>query len=225
MKQCVVCRLPFFPGNRRITCPTHECRRRRRVTRGGGIPGPPTCLRPGRKGAPEGAGRAGFFQHAGPEGCQRFVPQGCPRPDCQLDEHGAHCVFARRLAGLDVRVHAAISALRAAVQQIPQCQQGGGLARLARAVQNEILLVPDELEDLVEIQPFQGRDAVVVRRNHGAGGVEDPHGRSMAGPMSRGRLYRPSGSRPPSRRGGRGRRRAPRSQPRARACRAMTSRP
>ena len=98
----------------------------------------------------------------------------------QFGKHGAHAlghVLAHRLATLDVGVHAAEIAVRAAVQQIPQRQQRRGLAGLPRRVQHEVLFVPDQSEHRVEIDPFQRRDAVVVRGHYGTCGVELAHGR------------------------------------------------
>ena len=80
------------------------------------------------------------------------------------------------------------AAPRAAVQQVPQREQHGGLAGLARRMKDEVALVANELADVVQVHPRQGRDAVVVRRNDGTAGVEEAHrvsiARSMIGSIS-----------------------------------------
>ena len=53
-------------------------------------------------------------------------------------------------------------------------------ACLPRCVQHEVLLVPYEAEHLVEIDPLQRRDVVVVGCHHGPLGVEPAHGRQCA---------------------------------------------
>ena len=55
----------------------------------------------------------------------------------------------------------------AAVQQVPQGEEGGGLAGLPRRVQNEVALVLYEAQDVIEIQMDQRRDAVVFPRGRG----------------------------------------------------------
>ena len=127
---------------------------------------------------------------------QGIVAQRQARPERKLGQYGAHAlrhVVAHRLTRLDVGVHAAELALRAAVQQIAQRQQRRGLAGLPRRVQHEVLLVPDQAEHRVEIDPFQRRDAVVVRGHYRTCGVELAHCRHrrrvwrschLAGPVS-----------------------------------------
>ena len=137
-------------------------------------------LPPVRQHSPERTARPGSLQDAGPEACQRLVAQRRARRDLQLVENGPHGlphVFTRRLAGLDVHVHATEVTLGAAVQQVPQRQERGGLAGLPRRVQHEILLVADEGADLAEVQPFQRRDAVVVVRDDRPRGSEEAHDR------------------------------------------------
>ena len=68
-------------------------------------------------------------------------------------------VSSRYLADLDVDVHAAEVADRAAVQEIAQRDQGGGLARLPRRVQHEVTLGPDQAQQLFAIHPVQGETA------------------------------------------------------------------
>ena len=128
--------------------------------------------------SPECAFGAESREDIGPEPVQRLVPRQ-ERPVAQLAEngvHGASHVFARGLGGLDVHVHATEVALGAAVQQIPQREQGGGLARLPGRVQHEVPLVPDEFQDFGEIHPLQRRDAVMIRCDDGTFGIELAHG-------------------------------------------------
>ena len=122
---------------------------------------------------------SGAVQSLAADTLQRVVAQRQARPERELGQYGAHGfrhVLAHRLARLDVGVHAAEVALRAVVQQIPQRQQRRGLAGLSRRMQHEVLLVPDQTEHRVEIDPFQWRDAVVVRGHDGTCGVELAHG-------------------------------------------------
>ena len=92
------------------------------------------------------------------------------------DAHGAPHVFAHRLGRFDVHVHAAVVARAAGLEQVPQREQGGGLARLARRVQHEVALLRDQRQELGDVQPFERRDAVVLARDDGAFGVEEAHG-------------------------------------------------
>ena len=120
----------------------------------------------------------GAVQGLAADTLQRVVAQRQTRPERKLGQYGAHTfrhVLAHRLACLDVGVHAAKVALRAAVQQIPQHQQRRGLAGLSRRVQHEVLLVPDQAEHRVEIDPLQRRDMVVVRSHYGPLRVERAH--------------------------------------------------
>ena len=89
-------------------------------------------------------------------------------------------VFARGLGRLDVDVDTAVPARRAAVQQLLQREQRGGLAGLARRVQDEVLLPCDEEQELVEVETVERRHVVVVFRDDGAFGVEEAHGGSIA---------------------------------------------
>ena len=84
-----------------------------------------------------------------------------PQDDLQRPFH----IFAHGLGTLDIDVHATVAIL--SVEQVAQSQQGRGLARLPRRVQDEVAFVADEPANLGEVQPFQGRDAVVVFSHHG----------------------------------------------------------
>ena len=77
---------------------------------------------------------------------------------------------------LDVHVHTAVVASAAGLEQVPQREQGGGLARLARRVQHEVALLRDQLQELGEVHSFERRDAVVIARDDGPFGVEEAHG-------------------------------------------------
>ena len=96
------------------------------------------------------------------------------------DAHGALHVFAHRLGRLDVHVHAAVVARGAGLEEVPQREQGGGLAGLARRVQHEVAFAPDQLQNLGVIDPFERRDAVMILRDDGAFGVEEAHGGQYA---------------------------------------------
>ena len=126
---------------------------------------------------------AGGRQDVGPAFIKESVAQRA-RPGGQCTQDGADGpphVLARRLRGLDVHVHAAEVARVSAVQQVPQREQGGGLAGLARGMEHEVPLVADTPEHVVEVQTVQRRDAGVLVRADRAFGVELAHGRSMTG--------------------------------------------
>ena len=127
----------------------------------------------------EGAVGAGGLEDAGPALVHEPVAQHL-RLVGQFAEdgpHGAPHVLARRLGGLDIGVDAAKLARRAAVEQVAQRQQDGGLAGLPRRLQHEIAPAPDQPQDLVEVYPFERRHAVMPLGYHGALSVEHPHGR------------------------------------------------
>ena len=85
----------------------------------------------------------------------------------QPAEDGAHTprgVVARRLADLHVGMHAAEVARFAAVEQVAEGDECGGLAGLPRCVQHEVLLGPNQAQELVDVHALQRRDGVVVVR-------------------------------------------------------------
>ena len=154
-------------------------------------------FRPAAQNLGERAVGAEPVQGVRPDPVDEFVAERHPGDQSEVTEdrpHGPLGVFAPRLSGLDVRVDAAVVSCAAAVQQVAQRQERRGLARLPRRVHYEVALVADERQHGIEIQPFQGRDAVVVRRLDGARGVEEAHGpivatpaRCPASPAARGR--------------------------------------
>ena len=126
---------------------------------------------------------AELVKESGPDFAWQRIPHSEARPGSQLPEyrpHRAGRVLPPRLTHLHVEVDAAILSHLAAVQQIPQREQDGGLAGLARRTEDEVALVANELADIVQVHPRQGRDAVVVRRNHGTAGIEEAHRVSIA---------------------------------------------
>ena len=84
-------------------------------------------------------------------------------------------VVAGHLGRFDIHVHAAEGACSTAVEVVAQRDQRGRLARLARRMQHEVLLVLNETEEVAEFHPIQGRDRVVLIRAYGAGGAEEAH--------------------------------------------------
>ena len=84
------------------------------------------------------------------------------------------------MGGFDVHVHAPEVAHFAAVEQVAQGDQGGGLAGLARRVQHEVALGPNQGQKFIDVHPVQGRDGVVLVRAHRPFGVEEAHGPIMA---------------------------------------------
>ena len=84
---------------------------------------------------------------------------------------------ARRLAELDIGVHGAEVSLAAAVQQIAEREEGGGLAGLAGCVEHEVAFTPDQGQHVVEIEAAERRDAVVLVRADRSCGIEKAHGR------------------------------------------------
>ena len=101
----------------------------------------------------------------------------------QPAEDGAHAargVVARHLADLDVGMHAAEAAGRPAVEQVAQGDEGGGLTRLPRRVQHEVLLGPNQAQELIDVHAAQRRDGVVLVRAYRSCNVEEAHGPIMA---------------------------------------------
>ncbi len=139
---------------------------------------------------------AGLGEDAGPGFVQESVAQGRLRPRGEAAEHRPHRplhVAAGRAGGLDGGVHAAAAL---PVQQVAEREQGGRLAGLAGGVQHEVLLHPDEKQHLVRVETREGRDAVMVRRAHRAGGVEEAHGSAPRRPSTAHRRPLPMGSSP-----------------------------
>ena len=104
----------------------------------------------------QGLSRPYPLQHPRPELIQRLVTQRHARLERQFGKHGAHAlghVLPHCLAVLDVGVHAAEVALRAAVQQVAQRQQRGGLAGLPRRMQHEVFLFADQTEHFIKVDP------------------------------------------------------------------------
>ena len=101
----------------------------------------------------------------------------------QAAQDGAHAlrhVVARHLGDLHVHVHAAEVAGLSAVEQVTQGDEGGGLAGLARRVQHEVLLGPNQGKEFIHVHAVQGRDGVVVVRAYRSCGVEEVHGPIIA---------------------------------------------
>ena len=98
-----------------------------------------------------------------------------------MAEYGAHgraYILAGRLAGLDVHVDAPIPP--AAVQLFHQREQRGGLAGLARGVQDEVLALFDKQQDGGQIEPRQRRDEIVNLGIDRPCRVEEAHAGSVA---------------------------------------------
>ena len=141
--------------------------------------GPGIGLGPPAQPLAEGAGRTCLRQEPRPFPVEKIVSQRRPPPRREFRQNGTHGlldVLAHGLPGFEIGVHAPVVARLAAVQQILQCQQGGGLAGLPGRVQHEVALVPDEGEHLVEFQPTQRRDRIVLGRADRAGRIEEAHG-------------------------------------------------
>ena len=94
--------------------------------------------------------------------------------------HRSAHVLPGRLRRLHVDVDAPVLALGPAVQQVTQGQESRGLARLPGRVQDEIPFLPDQGQDLRQVQACEWRDTVVLVGAHGSGGVEVTHGRNFA---------------------------------------------
>ena len=140
--------------------------------------GTPIGRRPAGQGLAERAGGPGPGQDAGPDPVEESVAQRRARAGRHLVQDGPHRllqILARGLGGFDVGIDAAQAARAAVVEQIPQRQQDGRLARLAGRVEHEVALLADELQDSAQIDPFERRNAVVVRGDDGPLGVEEAH--------------------------------------------------
>jgi hypothetical protein len=87
--------------------------------------------------------------------------------------HAAGDVLARGLRGLQVGIDRPIPPF--AVQVLHQRQQAGGLAGLARGVEQEVSLLLDEPQHLRQVPAMQRRQAVVHVGSHRALGIEEAH--------------------------------------------------
>ena len=126
---------------------------------------------------------AGRIEDVEPDLGDEAIVERLPRAASERAQDGAKRrshVLARGLPALDVDVDA--TELVAGVQYVTEREERGGLPRLARRVQDEVLPLPDEEQELVSIEAPQRRNAVVHLRVHGAGGVEEAHGSSIARP-------------------------------------------
>ena len=133
-------------------------------------------FRPSTQDFLEGVVRPRARQRLRPDVRHEVVVQsglGTPRGVVENRLRGCADVLARRLADLHVDVDATITA--ASVQVVPERQQDGGLPGLTGRVQHEIPLAADKLQDPVQVEAFEGRNAVVLGRNDGSAGVEEPH--------------------------------------------------
>ena len=166
---------------------------------------PRVGLRPAAQRLAKGAVRTGRREDGGPGFVEGAVLERRPHPGCQLAQDGAHRLFhvlARGLGGLDVHVRAAVPA--AAVELVPQRQQRGGLAGLPGRMQDEVHLLPDEPQDLLQVESRQRWDPVVVLRPDGTGGVEEAHAASIPPAPPPGVSGRRLNRRQPAPRGGNG---------------------
>ena len=130
--------------------------------------------RPAHQGLAQG-GRPEFGGDPRPVSRQEQVAQRRPRAggEPRQDDAGrALHVVPHRLSAFHVGVYAAVGAAGAAVEQVAERAEGGGLAALARRVQHEVLLLPDQQQHLVQVETVQRRDAVVPVRLYRSGGVE-----------------------------------------------------
>ena len=115
----------------------------------------------------------------------------------QAGQNGADAargVVAGHLADLHVHVNAAEIAGLAAVEQIAQRDQGGGLARLPRRVQHEVALRLNQVEQFADTRSLQRLDRVVVVQAHRPFGVETTH-RAIIAPAARSESARHFGTR------------------------------
>ena len=131
-------------------------------------------LRPPGKRLPKRIVGASAIENAWPDVSHEKVVERVPRRTSQRTEdrpHGRRHVLPCGLPDLDIDIHA--TELAAGVQLIPQCQDRGRLARLARRLQDKVLPLPDEQQEVVNVKPFQRRDEVVHLRADWAGGAEE----------------------------------------------------
>ena len=131
---------------------------------------------PAAQGHIESAVAAVLLQHLQADISDERVVQHRLRTFCDLAQkhpHGLWHVLTRGLADLEVDIHATI--LTSGVESVGERQKRRGLACLAGSVENEVLLSPDQPQEVVQIDALQGRDAVVVAGIDRALGVEVPH--------------------------------------------------
>ena len=135
-------------------------------------------LRPAPEHAPQRAAGADRLQGVLRERLHRVVTERVARLLRERPEDERHRAFeiaADGLGRLDARVEAAEVSRAASVQEVPERQQRAGLPGLPRRVEDEVLLLPDELEDPLGIHPIQRRNQVVLLRLHRPDGVEEAH--------------------------------------------------
>nr|VFJ94658.1 MAG: hypothetical protein BECKLFY1418B_GA0070995_106115 [Candidatus Kentron sp. LFY] len=105
--------------------------------------------------------------------------------DCQVTvgvssngaDDGAHPGFhisPRRLCRFHVDVEGGVVSLP--IEPFHEGQQAGGLAGLARGVEDEVALFVDESMDLVAVPTGQGGDVVILFWFYGPDGIEAFHG-------------------------------------------------
>ena len=129
---------------------------------------------PANERLPQGTGTEGG-EDVGPDAVEELVAGGTGTRG-EASEHLSHTprhVFAHRLGGFDIDIDAMNVA--AVVEPVPQGEERGGLAGLPRSVQDEIPFVPDKAEDVVDVQPLQRLDAVVLLAADRAFGIESAH--------------------------------------------------
>ena len=120
--------------------------------------------------------------------CCTSPPLGMDSQQCtlrQIAQNGTNAaphVVACHLADLHVHVHVHATEVAgpAAVEQVAERNERGGLAGLARRVQHEVALAADQPQQFLHVHPLQRRNPVVVVRTRRPFGVEEAHGPIMA---------------------------------------------
>ena len=152
-------------------------------------------LRPATQSVAQCAGGSRPRQSSGPYPLQELVAEGrtCSVTQAHPEWRASPVPYLRALPDRPRHWRTRDeSRPRYAVQQVAKGQQDGGLAGLARCVEDEIPLIPNQGKHIAEIETSQRRDAVVLPRVNRTGGVEETHDASMAcRPGDRPRLRSP----------------------------------
>ena len=114
-------------------------------------------LCPTRQHLPKRVVRADLVERAAPDLADERVVKRVAGRTSERAEDGSRTlmnVLARRLTHFDVDVHAA--ELSVGIQLIPQREQRRCLAPLARRVQGEVLSLPDQEQEIVNVEARQG---------------------------------------------------------------------
>jgi hypothetical protein len=91
------------------------------------------------------------------------------------DREGWECSVAMRKRKQNVPDGANAPSGRKGVQVIPQREQAAGLSRLPRGMEDEVLFLPDQGQNPVELETGQRGQTIMILRVYRRGRIEKPH--------------------------------------------------